>query len=332
MNENITVPVSQLLDRYQAQCLHLLAPRTARDYTRHLGHLRARFGPCDARELKPKDFGQFLQERAGKKGEVQRVRQLAVLSAVFTQAVSFWYVLDHNVLRDVKRPKRPPRDRLIEDAEFATCRAQAPLRVQLMMDLALHLGQRQGDLLALKWSDIKNGELHVYQAKTGKRLAIELSIDVKRILGKCWMLPNRGEYVITRKMGGRYTSEGYRALWQRCINAYCRRGGLRFTFHDIRAMCATKCATPEIAQRLLGHSNISMTLRIYRRGVERVKSLQAPITHSRLPREVDRNLVLYPQLQRAVNNEPAYDLSSPSVRDTVPLVRSADRVVQDSIR
>ena len=43
------------------------------------------------------------------------MRQLAVLSAALTQAVSFWYLLDRNVLRDVKRPKRPPRDRLIED-------------------------------------------------------------------------------------------------------------------------------------------------------------------------------------------------------------------------
>lgn len=290
VNENTVCTIGSLLDRYEAQCLHLLAPRTQRDYRRHLGHLRRRFGDRDARELKPKDFGAFIQERAGRKGETQRVRQLAVMSAVFTQAVSFWYVLDHNVLRDVKRPKRPPRDRLIEDHEFAGCRALAPLRVKLMMDLALHLGQRQGDLLALKWSDIKDGELHVYQGKTGKRLAIELSSDVKRILGKCWMLPmggkDGGDYVITRGRngGGRYTSEGFRALWQKTINEYCRRGGVRHTFHDIRAMCATKCSSPEIAQRLLGHSNISMTLRIYRRGVERVKSLE----HVTMPRIVDR--------------------------------------------
>jgi integrase len=266
--------IADILDRYQADCLHLLHPRTARDYTRHIGHLKARFGPLVASELKPKDFGPFIQERAGKRGQVQRVRQLAVLSAAFTQAVSFWYLIDTNVLRDVKRPKRPPRDRLIEDHEFAAVKAMAPLRVRLMMDLALILGQRQGDLLNLKWSDIKNGEVHIYQSKTGKRLAIEITPDLKRIFGKCWMLPNRDEYVITRKMGGRYTSEGFRALWQRTINRYCRRGGTRFTFHDIRALCATKCPSPEIAMRLLGHSNISMTLKVYRRGVERVKALQ----------------------------------------------------------
>jgi integrase len=266
--------VAEILDRYQAQCLPLLSPRTARDYVRHVGHLKARFGDRIASELKPRDFGPFIQERAGKKGEVQRVRQLAVLSAAFTQAVSFWYLLDSNVLRDVKRPKRPPRDRLIEDREFEAIRAGAPLRVQLMMDLALRLGQRQGDLLNLKWADITGGSVNLQQGKTGKRLAIEISPELKRIFGKCWMLPNRGEYVITRTCGGRYTSEGFRALWQRTMNAYVKRGGVRATFHDIRALCATKCATPEIAMKLLGHTNISMTLRVYRRGIERVKALQ----------------------------------------------------------
>jgi integrase len=269
-----TPTVAELLDRYQAECLPLLAPRTAREYVRHLGHLKRAFGERIACELKPRDFGPFIQERNGKRGQVQRVRQLAVLSAAFSQAVSFWYVLDHNVLREVKRPKRPPRDRLIEPEEFDAVHASAPLRVQLMMDLALRLGQRQGDLLDLKWSDLKGGEVMVQQGKTGKRLAIEISPDLKRIFGKCWLLPNRGEYVITRRCGGRYTSEGFRALWQRTINAYCRRGGARFTFHDIRALCATRCKSPEEAMKLLGHTNISMTLRVYRRGVERVKALQ----------------------------------------------------------
>lgn len=274
MQTNTTVTVSQVLDRYQAECLHELAPRTARDYVRHIGHLNRWFGERVVDELKPRDFGPFLSIPPGKKGRVQRVRQLAVLSSAFTKAVSFWYLIDRNVLRDVVRPRFFPRDRLIEDREFEALRAGAPLRVQLMMDLALRLGQRQGDLLDLKWADLRDGCVNLQQGKTGKRLAIEITPDLKRIFGRCWMLPSRTEYIITRKQGGRYTSEGFRALWQRTINAYCRRGGTRFTFHDIRALCATRCESPEIAMKLLGHTNISMTLKVYRRGVERVRALR----------------------------------------------------------
>lgn len=83
----------------------------------------------------------------------------------------------------------------------------------------------------------------------------------------------RETYVLTRRCGGRFTSEGFRAMWQKVMQKYVRSGGIRHTYHDLRALAATRCATPEIAMRLLGHSSINLTLRIYRRGVERVKAL-----------------------------------------------------------
>lgn len=264
------ITVNQILERYERDCLPELAPRTQKDYIRHLAKLRAIFGSAIACELRPKDFGPFLDV---KRGKCQRVKQLAVLSAAFTQAVSFWYWLPSNVLRDVKRPKSKPRDRLVTADEFAAVRALAPYRVRLAMDLAVMTGQRQGDLLALKWTDIKDMAIQIYQSKTGKRLAIEIMPDLETVLDKCWQLPNRSDHVLTRRYGGRYTGEGFRAMWQRNMRKYVKGGGTRFTFHDLRALAATRCPTPEIAMRLLGHSNISMTMRVYRRGVEHVQAL-----------------------------------------------------------
>lgn len=275
METNTTVTVSQILDRYERECVPLLEPRTQKDYARHVRHLQKAFGHLDANALEPRDFGPFLQVQ---KGKWHRVRQLAVLSAAFSQAVSFWYVMKHNVLRDVKRPKARPRDRLIEQHEFDAVLAIAPLRVRLMMRLALKIGQRQGDLLNLKWSQIKGMEIHLQQGKTGKRLAIGIDAELEKLLDECWRLPkggcDGGEYVITRKIGNRYTSEGFRALWQRTINKYCRRpGSVRYSFHDIRAMCATRCPTLEYASSLLGHATTAMTRKVYRRGIERVQAL-----------------------------------------------------------
>lgn len=277
MDTNITptsaVTVNEILWRYERDCLDELAPRSQSDYLRHIAVLRRVFGHRIATELEPKDFGPFLQV---KKGKFQRVKQLAVLSAAFTQAVSFWYWIPRNVLRDVKRPKSKPRDRLVLPEEFAAVRALAHYRIQLAMDLAVMTGQRQGDLLGLKWVDIKGMELHVEQTKTGKRLAIGITPDLEAVLDKCWQLPSRGQYVLSPQRGGdRYTGEGFRAMWQRNMRKYVAGGGTRFTFHDLRALAATRCASPEIAMRLLGHTNISMTLRVYRRGVERVQALGA---------------------------------------------------------
>jgi integrase len=267
------ITVNTLLDRYFRDCVPELAPRTQKDYHRHLEMLRAHFGARVAADLKPRDFAPFLDV---KRGKMQRVKKLAVLSAALTHAVSVTYMLDRNVLRDVKRPKSKPRDRLVTDQEFVAVRGLAPYRVRLAMELAVMTGQRQGDLLNLKWADIRDMEVHIYQSKTGKRLAIGIGGDLEKVLDRCWQLPNRGEYVLSTRRGRRYTGEGFRACWQRTMRKALRRGAIseRYTFHDLRALAATKCASPEIAMRLLGHTALSMTMRVYRRGVERVKALQ----------------------------------------------------------
>ena len=278
-----TVTVNTILDRFERDYLpYELSPRTQIDYRRHVGHLRRAFGPRIVSELKPKDFGPFLDVR---KGKFQRVRQLAVLSSAFSEAVSTWFLIDRNVLRDVKRPKGKPRDRLVSEDEFARMKALCPLRVRLAMDLAAITGQRQGDILDFRWSDLQGMELHVRQSKTGKRLAIEVTPDLEAVLDRCYQLPERGEFILTRTMGGRFTSEGFRALWQRCMRKWCRLGNERFTFHDLRAMAATRCPTIEMAMQLLGHSNISMTRRVYRRGIERVRPVAMSAVMNGAPRE-----------------------------------------------
>ena len=278
------VTVNTILDRYEREGMDELRPRTARDYHRHIGHLRRRFGQMDAMTLEPRPFAEYLGEV--KRGKIQRVRSLAVLSAALTMAVRRWFVLKTNVLRDVERPQSKPRDRLILDEEFEACRAQAPKRVGFAMQLALLTGQRQGDIISFKWSDIREAtvdgrtftELHVWQSKTSKRLAIEVTPDLEAVLDQCWQLKGGGcmgsEYVLPTRTTKPYTSEGFRACWQRVINRYCRRGGERFHFHDIRALAATKCKTLEEAQQLLGHTSSAMTRRVYRRGIERVKPLR----------------------------------------------------------
>lgn len=277
------VTVAQILERFEAEYIPFeLAPRTARDYRRHVGHLKRLFGDRIAADLRPKDFGPFLNIQG--RGRTNRVRQLAVLSAAFSEAVSSWFWIERNVLRDVKRPKSKPRDRLVTEEEFASVKASAPLRVRLAMDLAVITGQRQGDILAMRWADIKDMSIHIHQAKTGKRLAIEITPDLEKVLDRCWQLPyggcDGGEYVLTRSWGGRYTSEGFRARWQETMNTWCRRGGTRYTFHDLRALAATRCQTIEHAMYLLGHSNISMTRRVYRRGVERVRPVDRSVVMS----------------------------------------------------
>jgi integrase len=260
--------VNNILDRYERDCLKNLATRTQADYRKHIRRLREWFGERIAADLKPRDFATFIEVE---KGKFNRNKSLAVLSAAFTQAVQRWYWIDRNVIRDVWRHPSKPRERLVLDEEFKSFHAIAPLRVQLQMELALITGQRQGDILTMRWDAIKDGAWHLQQGKTGKRLAITLSPAFKKVLGRCAQLPTCGhprEYVILNESGVPYTSDGYRSIWQRCRRKWVALGNSSFTNHDLRAMCASKCASLDEAAKLLGHADRKITARVYRRGVE----------------------------------------------------------------
>lgn len=266
--------VNEILDRFAAEYVpNELAPRTQRDYARHIRDLRMWFGPRIADEMKPRDFAEFMNVR---KGRIQRNKQMAVLSCAFTQAVRVWFIADTNPCRDVQRHSSKPRDREVTDEEFTDFMAMVPARMKLAMQLSVATGQRQGDILSLKWTQVNRtqGKIRFKQAKTGKRLAVRITETVEQLLVKCEAMAPPGEYVIRRRDGQRYTSDGFRAIWQRWQRRWAAAGNERFTYHDLRARAAAKCKTIEDAMVLLGHQNISMTRRVYDRAERTVDPSQ----------------------------------------------------------
>lgn len=252
-----------------------LAPRTHRDYSRHLEHLRTDFGHVLADDLTPRMLSEWMDVP---KGKIQRNRSLAVLSAVYQKAVRKYFLAKTNPCREVDRHESRPRDRYITDEEYAQVKALAPLRVQLAMELALLTGQRQGDIIGMKWTQIQDMAIQIRQGKTGKKLAIDITPAVEAVLDRCWQLPHGGkdggEFVITRKPGGKYTSEGFRACWQRVHQKWKRLGREPLTFHDLRAKSASDSGSLENAMQRLGHTSMAMTRRVYDRGIRHVAPLR----------------------------------------------------------
>lgn len=265
--------VNEILDRFAREYIPTLAPRTQKDYHYHLRTLRQWFGDRIANEIKARDFRDFMGVLAGK---IQRNRQLAVLSCAFSEAVGRWYWMDANPCRDVKRHPSKPRDRYVTDEEFDSFKALVPLRLKLAMDLALLTGQRQGDILKLRWERVDRvmGRIRVRQAKTGKRLGIRITPAIDEVLTRCQNLSPPGEYVIRKRDGLPYSSEGFRAIWQRYMRKWERLGHERFTFHDLRAKSASDSETIDAAYQRLGHTSMSMTRRAYDRGERLVEPLR----------------------------------------------------------
>jgi len=269
--------LAECFDRYQREVIPTLAPRTQRDYARHVALLRKTFGHMQPSELQPKHIGQFLDRP---KGKIQANRQVAVLSAVYSKMVGRWYVCDKNPCQHVERNPSKKRTRYITDEEFAAVRGIAPLRVQIMMDLALLTGQRQGDLLTLPLKNVSAEGILFRQGKTGKRLLVGMSPALQEVVDRGRKLLPQNEWgtvVRTSKDGGRpYTSEGFRALWQRVMNKAMRLKLIpeRYTFHDIRAKSVSDSKNIQEAFERAGHTSMAMTRGTYDRGVRKVTPLK----------------------------------------------------------
>jgi integrase len=300
--------VRACLDRYEREVVPTLAPRTQKDYHRHLNTLRASFGELHPNELKPRDVGRFLDVS---KGKIQRNRVVAVLSAVYSKMVGRWYVADTNPCLKVERNESHKRTRYITDAEYLAVYSLMPTRVQIAMDLALITGQRQGDLLSLKNEQIHEKGIDFKQGKTGKKITIPfvpptdaepnpydpLRMTIDRANALLPMIPKT--YVIRTmprkafregqkpKGGQPYTCEGFRAIWQRGMAKALKRGVIkeRFTFHDIRAKCVSDSASLEDAMTRAGHQSMTMTRSVYDRGTRVASQGKLPQLATPLPRK-----------------------------------------------
>lgn len=274
-----------VFDRYLRDVLPTLAPRTQKDYVRHIKVLRAWCGHMAPDELRPRDVGQFLDVT---KGKIQRNRQVAVLSAIYSKAVGRWYVAERNPCEKVERNPSKRRDRYITNDEYMALYELAPPRIQIAMDLALLTGQRQGDILALRWEQVGDDGIKIQQGKTGKKLLIGMSPSLKAVLDRARRMPPDlpKEYVLrTRKMGRPYTSEGFRAVWQRvmkkALKGYTKGKNKfppvlekRFTFHDIRAKTVSDSETLDSAFERAGHTTMAMTRGVYDRNFRKVTPLK----------------------------------------------------------
>lgn len=99
--------------------------------------------------------------------------------------------------------------------------------------LALYSGQRQGDVLKMRWSDIRKGLIAVEQNKTGKKLWIRIHAELKRILAD---VPRSGEFILTSGRGEAWTADGFKTAWQRQMgeNALKPLRKQKCVFHGLR--------------------------------------------------------------------------------------------------
>lgn len=226
-NEN---SFNKLIAAYQkSPQFSCLAASTQRNYRRYHEIIRASWGHLDVGEVEPRhvlELQDAYQEQAPTANALIRA-----LSALLHWSVPRGY-RSGNPCREVEL--LPTGDgwapwpwEMIELVEKV-----GPAWMWQATALALYTGQRQGDVLAMRWPKVRNGLIEVKQEKTGRELIIPAHQKLLSVLAEA---DKSSVQILTNTRGCPWTPGGFRTSWGNALVgplAVIREKGL--VFHGLR--------------------------------------------------------------------------------------------------
>jgi integrase len=256
-------------------------PKTLADYRGVVeGYLLDEFGALSLEAVTP-DLVDAYKERLIAEGKLSArtiVRHLTILHGIFKRAKRVWGLADNPASADlVERPKvtytgefdtfdRDEIERLVVAAEDEQDSA--------IYKVAAFTGLRQGELLALRWSDVDfiDGLLHVRRNFTGGEEKVPKGKRVRSVpmmpavIDALAALKEREEFIADDDLV--FTREGEHLshfdLRKRYYAALERAGLRRLRFHDLRHAFGSAAITkldPHAVQSYMGHQHYSTTQR-----------------------------------------------------------------------
>ncbi|ULQ45456.1 tyrosine-type recombinase/integrase [Flagellatimonas centrodinii] len=253
-----------------------LADKTRATYSDYLTAIERKIGDWDVSAVTPFDVAQFLKVASDGDRARQMYRQQLV--ELFATAIEEGLRAD-NPAAATRRPVAKRKRARLTRPDLMLIRAAAPSWLQNAIDLALVTLQRREDICALTWDADLGTTLRIEQRKTGKRLEIEVSSDLRVVLGRCrdniaspFIIHRLPEKARPRSLRAKHRSHHTQVLPEQLTRAFerAREASGRFSgidhppsFHEIRslgiALYRDAGWTKEQVQRLAGHEHVEMT-------------------------------------------------------------------------
>jgi integrase len=227
------------------------------------------------------------QERIARDTPREADNRLTVLSAVFSYAARKGKI-GRNPLERFERMHRGDRSEYIwTEAPITQFMENAPVELQRAMILAMHTGQRYGDLIRLRWSDYDGLKIQLRQNKSKKRVSVPCTKALKRMLDT---IPRVGRYILTRDDDRPWFTERDDKALSKAWAAHMKACGLyhvdkseKLELRDLRGTAVTLlseagCEVPQIVS-ITGHT-LQSAHRILEKYLARTEALsQAAIHH-----------------------------------------------------
>jgi len=244
-----------VLNTYQESPKFLdLAPRTRRDYVRHIRKIEAEYHDFPLAALSDRATrGEFLswRDRLAKTSRRQADYTYSVLALIISWGFDRGLVPGNPCERPGKVYRSERIDNIWSADDEAVFLKSAPDHIGLAFMLALWTGQRQGDLLRLPWSAYDGQTIRLRQRKGGAYVSVLVGEPLKILLDST---PKTAVTILATTRKTTWTESGFRASWRTA----CKKAGVQdLTFHDLRGTAVTRlavagCSVPQIAT-ITGH-------------------------------------------------------------------------------
>lgn len=232
------------------------ADSTQKEYRRMLTKIEDKFGKMPLAVLEdPRVRGDFLdwqEEVARESGAREADNRLTILSAMLTWAVRRVRIFNNHAKGFVRLHKSDRSDKLWLPEQIEAFMAVAPVEMQQPLILALHTGQRQGDLRKLAWSNYDGEGISLRQSKGSRNVYVPCTPALKAMLDG---MERKATVILATKTGRAYQKRYFAEQWDQA----CKAAGITdLHFHDLRGTAVTMlaeagCDVPEIAS-ITGHS------------------------------------------------------------------------------
>ncbi|MFG1463407.1 tyrosine-type recombinase/integrase [Xanthobacter sp. DSM 24535] len=250
-----------------------LAASTRTEYKRMLTKAEPEFGGMPLAALSDprvrKDFLDWREKIAKASGQREADNRLSAISAMLTWAVDRG-TLTVNYLKGFKRLYHSDRSEIIWFPEHIEAFWKvAPIEMQRALIIALHTGQRQGDILRMPWSAYDGTEITLRQGKRRRNgnqappTYIPCTSALRRMLDG---MERKSLLILSTKTGRALQKRYFARQWEEATKAAgldaVKLPGLdepvSLHFHDLRGTAVTMLSeagcTPQQIAPITGHS------------------------------------------------------------------------------
>lgn len=224
---------------YKSNKYQALKPRTQADYQKHLRRFKGNAADVMVRSIKTKHVIAWRDQLVKSDGAHYANYFVRVLRILFKFAGQIGEIdggfnpaTGVEAVRYAKRTPKPWTPELIQAARDSRPYSD---KTRLLFELLYCTGQRIGDVLCMKWSDIHGDAIDVSQNKTAAALTIPMHHDLKECLKRADRL---GETILTAH--GKDTPYAYRSAAQAMQKLRGEIGAEEHTIHDIRHTVASE--------------------------------------------------------------------------------------------